>query len=315
MKRVARLAGIILLLPYFALSIIAGVMLAENTLHPARRPLDEPSRVQSVTQAHEMGANLLDVEIQASDGPPLRGWLVRPAQGNNSAVILLHGVADNRLGTAGYAGILLRHGYTILMPDARAHGDSGGDLATYGLLEAEDVHRWVGWLEQQEKPKCVFGLGESMGAAILLQALRTEPRFCAVVAESPFANFRDAAYDRVGGRSSAGPWLGMTLLRPTVEIGLLYARFRYGVALARVSPEDAVAASSVPVLLIHGQQDVTLRPYQSRRLNEINTKTTAIWEVPNVGHCGGLGAPGGEFEHRVVAWFETHGGARRMANN
>jgi pimeloyl-ACP methyl ester carboxylesterase len=306
MKRVARLAGIILLFPYLALSIIAGIMLAESTLHPARRPLDPAYRAQSVARAHEMGAKLLDVEIQAADGIPLRGWLVRPVQGNNSAVILLHGVADNRLGTAGYAEFLLRYGYTILMPDTRAHGDSGGDLATYGLLEAEDVHRWVGWLEQQEQPRCVFGLGESMGAAILLQALRIEPRFCAVVAESPFADFRHAAYDRLGERFSAGPWLGMTLLRPTVEAGLLYSRLRYGVALGRVSPEDAVATSSVPVLLIHGERDVTLRPYQSRRLHQVNPKTTAIWEVPNVGHCGGLGAPDGEFEHRVVAWLETH---------
>ena len=35
----------------------------------------------------------------------------------------------------GYAELLLAHGFTVLLPDARAHGASGGSLATYGLLE------------------------------------------------------------------------------------------------------------------------------------------------------------------------------------
>jgi hypothetical protein len=54
---------------------------------------------------------------------------------------------------------------------------SGGDLATFGLLESDDIHRWLDWIEQNDKPLCVFGLGESMGAALLLQSLQSETRF------------------------------------------------------------------------------------------------------------------------------------------
>lgn len=77
----------------------------------------------------------------------------------------------------GYAELLLAHGFAVLVPDARAHGASGGDLATYGLLESDDIHEWFDWLEQHEHPDCVFGFAESMGAAQLLQSLRSEPRF------------------------------------------------------------------------------------------------------------------------------------------
>src|SRR5206468_134282 len=83
-----------------------------------------------------------DVSITASDGMVLRAWVIQPHHANGNAALLLHGLADNRLGMTGYAQLLLRHGLVVLLPDARAHGESGGDLATYGLLERNDIHQW-----------------------------------------------------------------------------------------------------------------------------------------------------------------------------
>jgi hypothetical protein len=53
--------------------------------------------------------------------------------------------------------MFLAHGYIVLAPDSRAHGESGGDIATYGLLEWDDAHRWVSWLMEEELgwlPQC-----------------------------------------------------------------------------------------------------------------------------------------------------------------
>ena len=55
-----------------------------------------------------------------------------------------------------------------MLPDSRAHGESGGTLATYGLRESDDIHRWVDWLYGGRQSKCVYGFGESMGAALVL---------------------------------------------------------------------------------------------------------------------------------------------------
>ena len=72
-------------------------------------------------------------------------------------------------GAPGYAELFMVHGFSILMPDARAHGASGGQLATYGLLESDDIRRWFDWLQQNQHPGCIFGFAESMGAAQILQ--------------------------------------------------------------------------------------------------------------------------------------------------
>ena len=85
-----------------------------------------------------------------------------------------------------------------------------------------------------------------MGAAILVQSLAVEPRFCGAVAESPFATFRDAAYSKFSQISGFGLWFGKILGRPMIESGLLYAQIRYNVNLNEANPSYAVAHSSVP---------------------------------------------------------------------
>ena len=293
------------LLGFLAVSVIAGVILAEGTLHPGRHPLTAKSEMQAREMAARQRSDLADVTIAASDAVPLQAWSIRPQNDKRSAVILLHGLSDNRLGMIGYAELLLVHGFTVLIPDARAHGASGGALATYGLLESEDIHKWVDWLEETEHPDCVFGFAESMGAAQLLQSLRSESRFCAVAAESPFSNIREIAYDRVGQFFGTGPWLGRTVLRPAVEVSFAYGRWKYKLDLRQVSPEDAVAASTVPVLLIHGRNDSNIAVRHSRQIAARNP-AVVLWEVPNADHCGAVSAAPQEFEQRLIGWFEGH---------
>lgn len=263
-RRIVWLAITLALLCYLCLSLFGGVFLAENTLHPRRRILTTEEEQQAPAWAEDDDAMLREVSITGSDGITLQAWSVRPKETNGDAVILLHGLADNRVAMEDYADFLLVQGYTVLMPDARAHGNSGGTAATYGALESNDIHLWLNWLMANENPECVYGFGESMGAAQLLQSLLAESRFCAVAAEGSFSSFREIAYDRAAQPFHAGPWLSRTLLRPLVESAFLYAKWRYGANLDRVSPSEAVAASPVPVLLIHGQIDKTIRIRHSR---------------------------------------------------
>ena len=243
--RLTRKSRLILVLVtlYLAFCAVAGVFVADGTLHPARRPLtqDDESTMREI--AHQLNSDLADVSITTPDAVTLRAWTIHPRHGNGNAVILLHGLADNRIGMTGYAQLLLAHGFTVLLPDARAHGTSGGQLATYGLLERNDIHQWFDFLAAQDHPHCIFGFGESMGAAELLQSLTVEPRFCAVAAESSFSSFREIAYDRMGQPFHLGPWFGRTLFRPVVEFAFLYVRWKYRLDMQQVSPEDSVAGT------------------------------------------------------------------------
>lgn len=127
------------LLAYSALAFAAGVFVAEGTLHPGRRSLTDSDQIVGRKLAQQYDSDFALVSISAADGVPLQAWYLRPRTRNGQTVILFHGLSDNRLGAISYARIFLEHGYDVLMPDARAHGASGGDLATYGLRESDDI--------------------------------------------------------------------------------------------------------------------------------------------------------------------------------
>ena len=165
------------------------------------------------TQAHK-----IDFIVQANDRTELRGWKIAPPSPNNDWVLLFHGVSDNRTGVLGHAEFLLRHNYSVVMMDSRAHGESGGAMATYGWKERHDTAAITDALYKTENVRHLYALGVSMGAAIALQSAAIEPRITAVAAEDPFASLREVTYDYAG--LDLVPLLGKTLFRPATIFAL-----------------------------------------------------------------------------------------------
>jgi pimeloyl-ACP methyl ester carboxylesterase len=299
---------IIVLSLYLVGTFVGGIGLGWIALHPPRRPITLDEERAAILATGRDSTKIKDVEQVTADGVTLHAWFMNPQVGdenNGNVVILLHGVSDNRLGMFAYGTWLVRNHYAVLLPDARGHGLSGG-VATYGILESEDIKHWVSFLESTYHPRCVYGLGESMGAAQLLQALRVDTRFCAVVAESPFATFREVAYARLGREFHTGPWLGRTFFRPTVEVGLLFLRLRYGLSMGKASPAESVIGTNTPVLLIHGTSDRNIPPFHSDEIQRENPSKIVVWKVPGAVHTGAHQTAPKEFERRVLAWFAAH---------
>jgi alpha-beta hydrolase superfamily lysophospholipase len=274
--------------------VAGGIVLCESALHvPRILPPVTPS-------------GGCTVEIEARDCAHLRAWFFAPAISNGSCVLLLHGVADSRASQMGLANLLLQNHYSVLAPDSRAHGDSGGEIVTYGVLEADDIHRWVDWLEASQHPRNFFGVGASLGAGILLQSLAVEHRFRAVVAESPFANLERVSVDRVAQRIPAPNALGSAIATPLVWSGFIYARWKYGVDLWRASPEEVVSGTSTPVLLIHGLQDTNIYPSHSQVIGSRNPKNVKLWLVPGAHHMTVYRTAPAECESKLLSWFVDH---------
>lgn len=291
---------LIVLLGFVLVIVESSIILAENALHIRNRP--EPNPAEAGTIADLTGSSWQSAEISAADGVPLRAWLFSPPHPNGSVAILLHGVADTRRGVSSQARILLDHGFAVLAPDSCGHGVSGGTMVTYGIREADDVHRWAGWLLARDRSTKLYGLGESLGAAILLESLRVEPRFRAVVAECPFATFEEVAFDRLSQYCHFPHFV----LWPLVHGGQLYARERYGVDLRQASPAGVVACTRIPILLIHGDRDTNIPPRHSQELHALNPETTVLWQVPGATHVAAVVTAPDEYTRRVVGWFDAH---------
>jgi dipeptidyl aminopeptidase/acylaminoacyl peptidase len=267
--------------------VCAGAIFCGATLHVSRKPGPAPNGAAAVA-------------IAAQDGAKLSAWWMEPAQPNGNCVIVLHGIGDSRVGSAGFAPMFLTQGYAVLLPDSRAHGASGGQFVTYGLLERYDVIGWADWMHAAGCRK-IYGLGESLGTSILIQAAAVEPAFAAMVAESPFADIKESAEYRMRRMFS----LPSFLANLAVANGMLYARFADGLDFRKVSPLQSIAQTTTPILLIHGLSDTRTPPYNSERLARANSNDP-LWLVPNALHTGASAAAPKEFRRRVLSWFAEH---------
>src|SRR5258708_29369441 len=119
------LVAVLFFILYLVFCSVGGMCVADGPLHPARRPLTQE---EETTMRQTLDAEIEDVSITTQDNVVLSAWIVRPRQSNGDAVLLLHGLGDNRIGMTGYARLLLAHGFAVLLPDARAHGRSRGAL-------------------------------------------------------------------------------------------------------------------------------------------------------------------------------------------
>ena len=214
-------------------------------------------------------------------------------------VILLHGLGDTRIGMVGQASFLLRAHYTVLLPDSRGHGSSGGDFVTYGIRERNDIRCWTDWLVRTHHVERLYGLGQSMGAGILIQALSREPRFRAIVADSSFSSFEEMSYDRLYDTVRLPRWAAW----PLVTFGFFYAHVRYGIDLRQAAPVEGVRNTTVPILIIHGMADAMVPFRHSQNLRSANSNATRLWLVPRADHVESFYVDPDGYARAVLEWF------------
>jgi uncharacterized protein len=287
--------GVILILVEAAVALI-GRAIGPGVLHPMR--LNPERAAETLAMLDRSGATKSDFNVRAPDGVELRGWKIRPPSSNGDWVLLFHGVSDNRTGVLGAAEILLRHGYSVIMMDSRDHGESGGDMATYGWKERYDTVAIAHALYAGEKVSHLYALGVSMGAAIALQSAAVEPRIEGVIAEDSFANLREISYDYAGLHWS--PWLGKTLFRPAAIAGMAAFAKAGGFSPDDVSPEKAVAVRPFAVLLICGTSDRVIPCRHAESIYRAARGPKELWVVPGAQHASALGCDPAGYEEHVV---------------
>jgi dipeptidyl aminopeptidase/acylaminoacyl peptidase len=280
--------------------IAVPAIVCQLTLHVPRTAPAIPANLQL-----RYPAALWQVRsIRAFDGVRLDSWFLRPAVRNGNCVMVLHGIGDSRHGSAGDAPQFIDQGYSVLLPDSRAHGSSEGELVTYGLLEKSDVLSWAHWLRQQDCT-ALYALGESLGGSVLIQAAALGTDFRAIVAESPFADLPAIAEFRLRQILHLPRLLQSLIPPPLVQDSMTYAKFRYGIDLHQVQPIESIRRATTPILLIHGLQDSRTPYWHSQALARANA-SSVLWLVPDAEHTAAYSTAPLEFRRRVLGWFAEH---------
>lgn len=84
--------------------------------------------------------------------------------------------------------MLAREEYGVLAWDARAHGESDGEISTLGYKEVLDVKAALDFALAQPEIKHVGAWGGSIGGATMIRAAAEFPQIEALVVDSSFSS-------------------------------------------------------------------------------------------------------------------------------
>jgi fermentation-respiration switch protein FrsA (DUF1100 family) len=267
--------------------------------------LIRPRHAPMTSTPAEGGLSYESVTFTSADGLRLAGWYI-PSH-NRATVILCHGLGDNRVGLLPQVALLAEHGYGSLLFDLRAHGESEGEMVTYGYAETDNVLAAVDYLLSRPDvdPERIGILGESLGAATALRAAARSTYLKAVVAESAFTSLEDEV------ASSFTVFSGLPAF-PFAPLTVAFAQWQTGLRISEVRPiADIPSIAPRPVFIIHGTDDELIPAEQGLGLYEAAGEPKALWMVDGLGHGSALEISPDEYEKRVIGFFDKALGVDR----
>ena len=156
----------------------------------------------------------------------------------------------------GLSGYYLKNGYSMLLVDERAHGESEGKYIGFGCLDRIDALKWINWVLR----KCgedveILLHGTSMGGAtvLMMSSLELPEQVKGIVSDCAFTSPKEV-FSHVLKSMYHLPAF------PVMNISNFINKRFAGYGLDECNAAREVKKAKVPILFIHGSGD-TFVPY------------------------------------------------------
>lgn len=235
--------------------------------------------------------------IPRADGGSVAAWF---AEGDidRGGIVLVHGLRSDRRQMLGRARFLFAEGYSVLLIDLQAHGETHGTQITFGYRESLDVQAAVDYLNARLSGRAVGVIGASLGgAAALLGDSPVDAE--AVVLEGVYSSIDRAVGNRLAIRfGEIGHWLAPFLIWQLEP--------RLGVDPTRLAPIAAIHRLDAPVMIIAGMEDRRTRLDESKALYLRAQTPKRLWLIDGARHEDFHRHSPADYERQVLEFFDRH---------
>jgi fermentation-respiration switch protein FrsA (DUF1100 family) len=270
-----------IILVFTALLFAAGYYEVDQFLRP-------PRNIPQGKTLRKFDIPYQEVDLHTADGIRLTAWYTPPRKG--AVILVAHGFGDQR--PEWVYEMLARKGYGVLAWDARAHGESDGEISTVGYLEVLDVKAALDYALAQPGVEHIGAWGGSMGAATLILAAAQFPEIEALFVDSSFASVKDE-FDYL---------VPYPVLNPLAKF---LAEIRTGVALDEISPANVIAQISPrPIYIVHSNADKVAPPEAGQILYEAAREPKFLWLEEGVSHQQIFLSNPQRYKKRLVGFFD-----------
>ena len=256
-----------------------------------------PRRLKSEKTPSDLQLPYERFTVPGQDSVPIEGyWVGRDDSTRRTTIILLHGIGNNKESWIGTAAWLWKEGFSSVMIDLRAHGNSGGTYCSYGECEKNDVASLSNYLLARDSSIKLGVWGHSLGGAIALQALACDPNLAFGVVESTFADFRSTVYDyqwrmfKISSHAFADDAIGRA-----AEQGHFTPD--------SIQPCEAARYITQPIFMGHGDQDEKISIEYGHKNFEQLASTDKQFYVVQGGHHSDISTVGGKVYQNAILSF------------
>lgn len=246
-----------------------------------------PDDVQYVSHRDLMAANINRlvaqsydrITIRSRDGLQLVGKYYA-GQPGKPLILFFHGYrSTGERDASGGFWYCREKGYSLLMVDQRAHGESEGRTISFGIKERYDCLDWINEILRRFGPETEILLsGISMGGATVLMAaeLPLPPQVKGIWADCGFASPEGVLRETIRRRN----W-PEAVFYPLVSLS---ARLFGGFRVEERTALDAVRHAKIPILLIHGEEDRIVPCHMAHALRDACASAVTLLTVPGAAH-------------------------------
>lgn len=242
-----------------------------------------------------------EVSIPSPYGYSLYG-IYFPSEGSKKTVIIAHGITDTLYGSVKYMNLMRSYGFNVLIYDHRNHGHNQKKNTTYGFYEKFDLKAVVDFCLAHFGGDVVLGtMGESMGAATVLQHCAIDPRVAFVIADCPYSDLTELLkyHLKLDYHMPAFPLL---------NLADFFCWLMTGMTFSKVSPIRDITHAKLPIFWIHGQDDLYILPKMSEDMYQAKKQgARKIFLAPNAGHADSLWKNREEYARQVGEFLAAIG--------
>ncbi|MBO0752815.1 MAG: alpha/beta hydrolase [Bradyrhizobiaceae bacterium] len=193
----------------------------------------------------------------------------------------MHGIRSNRLSMVRRARLLSAAGFSVLLFDFQAHGESTGARITFGHLEAEDAVSAVAFARARLPNERIGAIGTSLGGAAALLGPRPLP-VDALVLESVYSDIAPAITNRL--HAALGPSVGLIVAPALEHLFELLLGPLLGVSVNDLRPIDHVGEVDAPILIASGTRDDRTTIAETTAMFDRAKDPKLLWRVVGARH-------------------------------